>query len=158
MQHPKSIAYGEIGLDYHDFGSKYNYAKPDLQKTIFIQQIADALNLNKPMVIHTREAEKDTLLMMKERIPQNWKIHVHCFTDSWDLANELMSYYPQLYIGFTGVITFKNSNEIRNVVKNVPLNRLLVETDGPFMAPVPYRGGTAHPGHIPTIVKKNSRN
>jgi len=156
MKHPKAIAYGEIGLDYHDFGPEYNYAKPELQHKIFKSQLNHALSLKKPIVIHTREAEEDTMKFMKEFIPQDWKIHVHCYTDSLAFAKKLLAEWQHLYLGFTGVITFKNSTEIQKVVKEIPLDKLLLETDGPFMPPTPFRGKTAHPGHIPYIVQKVS--
>lgn len=114
-------------MDYHKFEGK-NYAEPDLQKQIFVDQMKHAIAFSKPIVIHTREAEADTFRMMKEYIPRDWKIHVHCFTDSKQFAQQLMSEYPNLYIGFTGVITFKNSEKLREVVKSIPLERLLLET------------------------------
>ena len=113
-----------------------------------------AIRLKKPIVIHTREAEEDTFNMMKEYIPQDWKLHVHCFTDSSPFATKLIQEWPNLFIGFTGVVTFKNSLDLQHVVKEVPIDRLLLETDGPFMAPIPHRGKTCHPGHIPHIAKK----
>lgn len=127
MKHPKTKAWGEIGLDYHPFPDK-NYALPDLQKKIFLRQMKHAISLDKPIVIHTREAEEDTLAMMKEFIPTNWLLHVHCFTDSIRFAKELMETFPNLFIGFTGVITFKNASETQKVVREIPLDRLLLET------------------------------
>jgi TatD DNase family protein len=88
--------------------------------------------------------EQDTLNMMKQKIPKDWKIHVHCFTDTPEFAKELQKEFNNLYIGFTGVITFKNTGNLLNAVKEVPLNRLLLETDGPYMSPIPYRGKVCH--------------
>eukprot|EP01114_Cavostelium_apophysatum_P023872 TRINITY_DN9138_c0_g1_i1.p1 TRINITY_DN9138_c0_g1~~TRINITY_DN9138_c0_g1_i1.p1 ORF type:complete len:273 (+),score=27.24 TRINITY_DN9138_c0_g1_i1:1-819(+) len=153
MNHPKTVAWGEIGLDYHVF-EKENYAKPELQKKIFIEQMKHAVACKKPVVIHTREAESDTMSMMKEHLPRDWKLHVHCFTDSLKFAKDLMEEFENLFIGFTGVITFKNTLDLQNVAKEIPLDRLLLETDGPFMAPIPFRGQTCHPGHIPKIAEK----
>jgi len=153
MNHPKCVAWGEIGLDYHIFPN-HSYAPFDLQKKIFTSQMQHALRLRKPIVIHTREAEEDTLYMMKEYIPKDWPVHVHCFTDSKEFAIRLLQEYSHLYIGFTGVITFKTSQSLRDAVSAVPLNRLLLETDGPFMAPEPHRGKTCHPGHVPLIADK----
>jgi TatD DNase family protein len=149
----KIVAWGEIGLDYHNFPEK-NYSKPELQKKIFIQQMKHAINLKKPIIIHTREAEQDTFNLMKIHIPKDWKIHVHCFTDSLKFAKKLLEEYPNLFIGFTGIITFKNSILLQNTVKEIPLSRILLETDGPFMTPVPYRGKICHPGYIPKIAEK----
>lgn len=84
--------------------------------------------LNKPIVIHTREAEEDTLAMMKENIPKDWKLHVHCFTDTLEFAQQLMAEFPNLYFGFTGVVTFKNAKELQKVAREIPLDRLLLET------------------------------
>eukprot|EP01130_Rhizamoeba_saxonica_P018490 TRINITY_DN9273_c0_g2_i1.p1 TRINITY_DN9273_c0_g2~~TRINITY_DN9273_c0_g2_i1.p1 ORF type:complete len:313 (-),score=54.92 TRINITY_DN9273_c0_g2_i1:12-950(-) len=152
----KVVAYGEIGLDYHRFPPEYNYASPNLQKEIFIDQIQLALKHQLPIIIHTREAEDDTLQIMKSHIPSNWPIHVHCFTDTWELASSLIECFENIYFGFTGVITFKNAKKIKDVVKQIPLKHFLLETDGPYMAPVPFRGSVAHPGHIPTIVDQIS--
>jgi TatD DNase family protein len=102
--------------------------------------------LGKPVVLHTREAEQDTLEMMLQLFPSHWKIHAHCFTDSVDFALRLVQHFPNLYFGFTGVITFKNAGKLLDVVKQVPLNRIVLETDAPFMAPVPFRGQVCHPG------------
>lgn len=127
MKHPKTLAWGEIGLDYHKFEG-YNYAEPPLQKQIFKTQMEHAISLNKPIVIHTREAEEDTFQMMKEFIPRHWKLHVHCFTDSIQFAQQLIQEYPNLYIGFTGVITFKHSTKLEEIVKSVPIDRIVLET------------------------------
>jgi len=113
-----------------------------------------AIRLKKPIIIHTREAEKDTFDLMKQFIPKDWKIHVHCFTDSLNFCHQLLQEWENLYIGFTGIITFKNTQNIQGVVKEVPLDKLLLETDGPFMAPEPERGKVCHSGHIPLIVKR----
>jgi len=153
MSNSKTVAYGEIGLDYHIFEG-VDYAQPIEQKKIFEQQMKHAIDVKKPIVIHTREAEEDTFNMMKQYIPKSWKIHVHCYTDSLDFAKKLLSEWDNLYIGFTGVITFKNSKDLQNVAKELPLDKLLLETDGPFMAPIPFRGKTCHPGHIPYIAQQ----
>eukprot|EP01103_Thecamoeba_quadrilineata_P008758 TRINITY_DN1848_c0_g1_i1.p1 TRINITY_DN1848_c0_g1~~TRINITY_DN1848_c0_g1_i1.p1 ORF type:complete len:180 (+),score=26.88 TRINITY_DN1848_c0_g1_i1:320-859(+) len=153
MAHSKTVAWGEIGLDYHPFPG-HDYAEPSLQRKIFQQQIRLSLEYQKPIIIHTREAEEDTLQMMTEHIPVSWPLHVHCFTDSLEFAQKLMDTFPNLWFGFTGVITFKNSSELQRIVKEIPLNRILLETDGPFMAPIPYRGKVCHPGHVMNIAEK----
>jgi TatD DNase family protein len=154
MENPKTIAWGEIGLDYHEFGPQFSYAKPELQKSVFISQMKNAINLKKPIIIHTREAEEETFNLMKEYIPNDWKIDVHCYTDSLDFALKLLKEWENLYLGFSGVITFKSAHQLRQVVQSVPLEKLLIETDGPFLAPEPFRGKTGHPGYIPLIVSK----
>lgn len=149
LRHPRCVAYGEIGLDYH-----YDFSPRDVQRRVFIRQLEVATASGKPVVIHTREADDDTLAVMRDHLPRDWPVHVHCFTSSQALAESLLADFPSLYIGFTGILTFKNADNVRDVARLVPRDRLLVETDGPYLAPVPHRGKPAHPGHIPLIVDK----
>jgi TatD DNase family protein len=149
LRNPKCVAYGEIGLDYH-----YDFSPRETQREAFIRQIEVGIATEKPLIIHTREAEEDTLAMMKENIPSDWPMHVHCFTSSARLAEQLLSNFSRLMIGFTGIVTFKNGDGVRAAARLVPLERMLVETDGPYLAPDPHRGQPAHPGHIPLIVAK----
>lgn len=125
----KIVAVGEIGLDYH-----YDTPK-DLQRRFFIEQLELAKELNKPVIIHSREATEDTLCILKEYKPKGV---VHCFSGSPETAKIILDL--GLYIGFTGVVTFKNAAKTVKSAEYVPLNRLLIETDCPYMAPVPYRG------------------
>lgn len=149
MADPKTVAWGEIGLDYH-----YNMSSPDLQRDVFRRQIRMGIACGKPLIIHTRKAEDDTLAILREEVPRDWPIHVHCFTSSRNLAERLLEAFPNLRLGFTGIVTFKNAEDLREVVKATPLDRLLLETDGPYLAPVPHRGKPAHPGHIPLIAER----
>ncbi|MDB5049764.1 MAG: hydrolase, TatD family protein [Fibrobacteres bacterium] len=149
MANPKTLAWGEIGLDYH-----YNMSPPEVQREVFARQIRMAVESGKPLIIHTREAEADTLEIMEREAPKDWKIHVHCFTSSQDMAERLLAGFPGLCLGFTGIVTFKNAQELQQVAKTTPMDRLLLETDGPYLAPIPYRGKPAHPGHIPFIAQK----
>jgi TatD DNase family protein len=149
LKHPRCAAYGEIGLDYH-----YDFSERALQREIFIRQLRVGLAAGKPLVIHTREAEEDTLALMRDHVPPDWPVHVHCFTSSLRLAQDLLAGFDNLHIGFTGIVTFKNSDDLRETARFVPLDRMLVETDGPYLAPVPFRGKPAHPGHIPLIIAK----
>eukprot|EP01101_Sappina_pedata_P012347 TRINITY_DN8461_c0_g1_i1.p1 TRINITY_DN8461_c0_g1~~TRINITY_DN8461_c0_g1_i1.p1 ORF type:complete len:180 (-),score=38.41 TRINITY_DN8461_c0_g1_i1:100-639(-) len=153
MSLESTVAWGEIGLDFHIFNG-IEYASHETQYRTFKRQIELALAARKPMIIHTREAEKETLEIMKEMIPKDWKLHVHCFTDSIAFAEELLAHFPNLWIGFTGVITFRSAKKLQQVVKRVPLNRILLETDGPSMTPEPFRGQPCHSGHIPLIAEK----
>lgn len=128
--HPKVLAIGEIGLDYH-----YDFSPLDVQLKVFELQLQTALELDMPVIIHDREAHADTLAMLKKYWPKGI---VHCYSGSAEMAEELLRL--GLYIGFTGVVTFKNARKTLEAVAAVPLDRLLVETDCPYMAPEPYRG------------------
>ena len=149
MAHPKTVAWGEIGLDYH-----YDFSPREIQREVFAQQIRKGVEMGKPLIIHTREAEADTLAIMNAEIPRAWKVHVHCFTSSPAMAEKLLTDFPNLCLGFTGIVTFKNALELQEVAKATSLDRILLETDGPYLAPTPHRGKPAHPGHIPLIAQK----
>ncbi|KAJ3443144.1 deoxyribonuclease tatdn2-related [Anaeramoeba flamelloides] len=147
----KVAGFGEIGLDYH-----YMRSSKGIQQEVFIKQLKVGVLTEKPIIIHTREAEEDTLRIMKKHVPQDYPIHLHCFTSSNTFLQKMLDYFTNLYVGFTGIITFKGKscNSIRDAVKMVPLDKILSETDGPYMSPFPFRGKTAHPGRIPWIIKK----
>lgn len=149
LAEPKALAWGEIGLDYH-----YNMSPPETQREVFARQIREGVALGKPLIVHTREAEADTLDILRREAPRDWRIHVHCFTSSQGMAEALLADFSNLCLGFTGIVTFKNAHDLQQVVKATPLGRLLLETDGPYLAPVPFRGKPAHPGHIPHIAAK----
>lgn len=149
LAHPKALAWGEIGLDYH-----YDFSERGIQREVFARQIRQGVALSKPLIIHTREAEADTLEILERDAPRDWKIHVHCFTSSQSMAEKLLAAFPNLCLGLTGIVTFKNAHELQEVAKATPLDRLLLETDGPYLAPIPHRGKPAHPGHIPLIAAK----
>lgn len=149
LQHPQIRALGEIGLDYH-----YMRSPVDVQKRVFERQAQLGVERQLPITIHTREAEADTLEILRKVIPKEHPLHIHCFTGSWEFAETVLKEWPNSYFGFTRVITFKNSQDVQEVCRKVPLDRMLSETDGPYMAPVPFRGKPAWPGHIPIIVKK----
>lgn len=128
---PKVQAIGEIGLDYF-----YDDASPrEVQKKIFEEQLALAVDLKLPVIIHNRDAHQDTLELLKKYRPKGI---LHCFSGSAELAKEVVRL--GMYVGFTGVITFKNARKAVEAAAEVPLDRLLVETDCPYMAPEPYRG------------------
>lgn len=143
---PKVRAIGEIGLDYY---WEENPPK-EVQKEVFRKQMALAGELNLPVIIHDREAHGDTLEIMKE-FPNVMGV-VHCFSGSVEFARECLKL--GYYIGFTGVVTFKNAKKIIEVAKEVPLNRMLVETDAPYMAPTPHRGKRNQSDYIQFIIEK----
>lgn len=141
---------GEMGLDYF-----YNNSEPAVQREVFKAQINIAKETKLPIIIHSRDAAEDTLAIMTENIPADWKIHFHCCSyEDPEFAAKILKAFPNLFIGFTGALTFKKSEKLREVIKSVPLNRTLLETDAPYMAPEPYRGQTCHPGYIPLIAKR----
>jgi TatD DNase family protein len=146
MAHPKVVAWGECGLDYY-----YNHSAKEAQRSCFIDQINLAVKYNKPLVVHTREAEEDTLEIMFKHVPKEHFIHIHCCTSSVKMVKPLLDHFPNLFVGFTGCITFKNNEQIIESLSAVPVHRLLLETDGPYMAPIPFRGAVAHSGMIPFI-------
>lgn len=132
LGHPKAVAVGEIGLDYH-----YDSEHKELQKRVFREQMALAAELDLPVIIHSREATADTLEIVRE-FPANGV--VHCFSGSAETAAELVKL--GYYIGFTGVVTFHNAQKAKKAAEAIPMDRLLLETDAPYMAPVPFRGKT----------------
>lgn len=151
---PRVVAVGETGLDYHrlpeagETEAEYKAA----QREAFVAQMALARELDLPLIVHTREAEEDTLELMKAHLPRDARVHVHCFTSSAALAKALLEAFPSnLCLGFTGVATFKNGADVREVIAQVPLEKILLETDAPYMAPTPFRGQTAHPAMVPRI-------
>lgn len=127
----KIVAVGEIGLDYY-----YDYSDRQIQKEIFRNQMALARDLNLPVVIHDRDAHEDTLEILKEF--KGVKGVLHCYSGSLEFAKEILKL--DYYLGFTGVITFKNARKSLEVLKEMPLDRILVETDCPYLTPVPHRG------------------
>ena len=130
-QHPSVRAIGEIGLDYH-----YEDCDPEQQKRILREQLALAKELDLPVILHCRDAMGDMLEILREFAPLEGVMH--CFSGSAESAQEVLK--MGLYIGFTGVITFKNAKKPLTALRSVPIDRLLIETDCPYMAPVPFRG------------------
>lgn len=126
----KVVAIGEIGLDYH-----YDFSPRDVQKVVFEEQLILAKELDIPVIIHDREAHEDTLALLKQYKPKGV---VHCFSGKIEMAKEILKL--GMYIGLGGAVTFKNAKNPLIIAKEVPLDRLLLETDAPYMAPVPFRG------------------
>ena len=140
--HPKCVGIGEAGLDYH-----YNYAPPEVAQRVFRGQIALAREVGLPIVIHTREAEDDTAAILKDEMGQGaFNGLLHCFTSSRALAETALDL--GLMISFSGVVTFRNAVELRAIARDAPLDRSLVETDAPYLAPVPHRGRRNEPAFV----------
>ena len=140
--HPKCVGIGESGLDYH-----YNYAPEAIAKKVFRAQIGLARELGLPLVIHAREADDDIAAILREEMAIGpFKALLHCFTSSRALAETGLEL--GLYVSFSGVLTFKNSADLRAIARDVPLNRVLVETDAPFLAPAPHRGRRNEPAFV----------
>lgn len=140
-QDEKVVAIGETGLDYH-----YTPETKVLQQSLFTQQIEIANKVNKPLIVHTRSARQDTMDMLIEGKAENCGGVLHCFTEDWDMAKRALDI--GFYISISGIITFRNAEELRDVVRKVPLDRLLVETDSPYLAPIPYRGKPNQPAYV----------
>lgn len=145
-KHPKIIAIGEIGLDYY-WDKSFN----DLQKEVFIKQIKLANELNLPISIHDREAHKDTFDILKE-YNKNSEIVMHCFSGSVEFMRECIK--EGWYIALGGVVTFKNAVKMKEVAVEVPLDRLLLETDAPYLTPVPYRGRENQPAYVKFVAEE----
>lgn len=145
---PKMVAVGEIGLDYH-----YNNSPIDVQKKVFEKQLQLACDLDLPVVIHTREADEDTRDILKNFIPHlKRKGVLHSFTSGLALAKYALS--EGFYLGFNGIITFKKAENVQEVVQITPLEQILLETDSPFLTPVPHRGKENAPYYLPFIAQK----
>lgn len=140
-QDPKVVAIGETGLDYH-----YTPETKALQQSLFVQHIEAANKLNKPLIIHTRSAREDTMDMLEQNGAEKCGGVLHCFTEDWTMAKRALDI--GFYISISGIITFRNAEELRDVVRKVPLDRLLVETDSPYLAPIPYRGKPNQPAYV----------
>jgi len=139
--HPKVVGYGEIGLDYY-----YLHSPRETQQTQFRLQIALAKKLGLPIVIHTRDAKEDTLAILKEEEAGSAGGVMHCFTG--DLETALAAIELGFYISFSGVLTFANAKALRETAGRLPLDRLMIETDCPYLAPVPHRGKRNEPAYV----------
>ena len=141
ISNPKIVAIGEIGLDYY-----YDNTDKDKQKEIFKRQLDIANKYNKPIIVHSRNSIQDTYNILKE---YNLFGSIHCFSGSVEMAREFIKIGYKLGIG--GIITYKNAKNIREVVKNIDLSHILLETDSPYLTPIPYRGKSNSPEYIPLI-------
>lgn len=146
-QNKKVVAIGEIGLDYY-----YDFSPRDIQKQRFIEQIELAAELKLPIIIHNRDSHEDMLNILREHKELINGGVMHCFSGSWEMAKIVLDL--GLYISLAGPVTFKNAKKPVEVAKNVPLDRLLIETDSPYLTPVPYRGKRNDPGHVALVAQK----
>ncbi|GAA5140492.1 TatD family hydrolase [Thalassotalea piscium] len=145
-QHERVIAIGETGLDYF-----YAPETKAVQIDSFRKHIRVAKKLNKPLIIHTRDAQQDTLAIMREEGAEQIGGILHCFTETWEMAEQAIA--MGFYISFSGIVTFKNAHELRDVAKKVPNDRILIETDAPYLAPVPHRGKQNQPAYVVEVAK-----
>lgn len=146
-QHPKVVGIGETGLDYFRLTGDLEW-----QRDRFRKHIHAAKQVKKPLIIHTRSAAKDTIQIMQQEGADEVAGVMHCFTESYEVAKQAMDL--GFYISISGIVTFKNAADLREVVRQVPLERLLIETDSPYLAPVPYRGKTNQPAFVKYVAEE----
>ncbi|GAA6168204.1 TatD family hydrolase [Sessilibacter corallicola] len=146
IDHPKVVAVGETGLDYY-----YDTETKQLQQESFAIHLQAAGKKNIPVVVHTRSARQDTLDLIREHGNLESAGVLHCFTEDWDMASKALDL--NYYVSISGIVTFKNASELRDVVKKLPLDRLLVETDSPYLAPEPYRGKKNEPKYVREVAE-----
>lgn len=149
-KHPKIVAIGETGLDYYRQDGDLEW-----QRERFRTHIRAARECGKPLIIHTRDAGEDTLRLMREERADEVGGVMHCFTETLEIAQAAMAL--NFYISFSGIVTFKNAHAIKEVAKAVPLERMLVETDSPYLAPVPQRGKTNEPAWVRHVAEEIAR-
>lgn len=148
--HPKVIAIGETGLDYY-----WHKDKPEWQRQRFRTHIRAARAVGKPLVIHTRDSAEDTLRLLEEEGAAAVGGIMHCFTESWEIARRALDL--GFYLSFSGIVTFKNATQVKEVASKAPLDRILVETDAPYLAPAPYRGKLNQPGYVRFVAGEIAR-
>lgn len=146
MSHPKVVALGEIGLDYH-----WMNASKEVQQALFRTQIGIAKKHCKPIVIHNRDAHQDCVSVLREEAAYETGGVMHCFSGSWEIAKQCLD--ANMYLSFGGPLTFNNAKTVKEVIEKAPLDRILIETDGPYLAPHPYRGKRNEPAYLVEIAK-----
>ena len=146
-QHEKIVAIGETGLDYFHQDTTVH-----LQQERFRAHVRAAIAANKPLIVHTRQAREDTLKILQEEGASRVGGVLHCFTESWEMAKAAMN--MNFYVSFSGIITFKNAIELQQVVAKMPMDHLLIETDAPYLAPVPHRGKSNQPAWVYYVAEK----
>jgi len=145
--HPKVIAIGETGLDYY-----WQKDKPEWQRERFRTHIRAGRRAGKPLVVHTRDSAADTLRVLKEEGADNVGGVMHCFTENWEIASLALDL--GFYLSFSGIVTFKNATIVKEVARKCPLDRILVETDSPYLAPVPFRGKPNEPAYVRYVAEE----
>lgn len=148
--HPKVIAIGETGLDYY-----WQKDKPEWQRQRFRTHIRTAIALGKPLIIHTRDSAEDTLRILAEEGAERVGGIMHCFTETWEIAQQALDL--DFHLSFSGIVTFKNALQVKEVATRAPLDRILVETDAPYLAPTPYRGKTNQPAYVRYVAEEIAR-
>src|SRR6185369_13055086 len=148
--HPKVVAIGETGLDYY-----WQKDQPEWQRQRFRRHIAAAKRCGKPLVVHTRDSAADTLRLLQEEGAEAAGGVMHCSTENWDIARQALDL--GFYLSFSGIVTFKNASVVKEVAQKCPLDRLLVETDSPYLAPVPYRGKPNQPAYVRYVAEEIAR-
>ncbi|WP_042298816.1 TatD family hydrolase [Paraburkholderia kururiensis] len=144
-QHPKVVAIGETGLDYYRLGER-TIADMEWQRERFRTHIRAAHATSKPLIVHTRASSDDTLRIMEEERAGVPGGVMHCFTEPWPVAERALA--QNFHISLSGIVTFKSATDVQDVARRVPLERLLIETDSPYLAPVPYRGKPNEPAYV----------
>jgi len=144
--HPKVVALGETGLDYY-----YSKDQKNLQQQSFVDHLQAAAEVKLPVIVHTRDARQDTIDLIKAHGDLDSAGVLHCFTEDWDMASKALDL--NYYISISGIVTFRNAEALRDVAKKIPLERLLVETDSPYLAPVPFRGKPNQPGYVKEVAE-----
>ena len=147
---PKIVAIGETGLDYYRLEGDLEW-----QRARFRTHIRAAREAGRPLVIHTRSSAADTLAIMRDERASECGGVMHCFTETWDVASAALDL--GFHISFSGIVTFKNAVELKDVARRVPLERMLIETDSPYLAPVPYRGKRNQPAFVPHVATEIAR-
>lgn len=148
LKHPKIVAIGETGLDYYRMADR-SYESMEWQRDRFRTHIRASIASKKPLIIHTRSASEDTINILKEEGAHRIGGVMHCFTESYEVAKAAMD--MGFYISFSGIVTFKSAKELQETCKQVPLERMLIETDSPYLAPIPYRGKTNEPAWVSKV-------
>lgn len=141
---PAVVAIGETGLDYH-----YSFAPPEVQEAAFRRQIHLAHRVGKPLVIHNRDSDEDCMRILRDSPARDVGGVIHCFTSGWELARVALDL--GFFLGFTGIVSFRNAENVRDVLRRTPLDRIVIETDSPFLAPVPYRGKRNEPAFVADV-------
>ena len=141
------MAFGEIGLDYH-----YDHSPREVQRQRFREQIGLAQSLNLPLVIHTREAQDDTMAVLREEHAETAGGVFHCFSEDLPFAKQALDL--GFYLSFSGIITFRNATQLREVIRFVPDDRLLIETDAPYLTPIPFRGKRNESAYVTYVAEE----